>query len=448
MSTSYSPSFASSGNRPYFFLSYAHTPHQPGSGQAQPSPFVRIFFEQLCADIVELTQASHPVGFMDSNILIGDSWPHELANALATCRVFVPLYSAGYFNSERCGREWTAFARRVEIYRNETQENINAIIPVVYSNIEPEQIPAEIRDIQYKHPNMGAEYEQNGIYGLIKLNAMEEALQHTVLTLAKRIVDVAHSIDLPPSMRTNYHALTPTFGREHIPGSGRHEVHVAVSALDTTRQLPRGRSNLYYGRSPQDWNPYHPATSEPVSRHTARMLADYGFQAEISSYENSHATLIAEEPTAPALILVDPWSTLKPTRRDLLRELDNLDRPWIRTIVPRNAMDSESIKAEKRLMSALRDSFFRTFQNISSDIGDSAIAMPDTIEKFWTQAARMFRIVSSQYLRRAPTNNALGPYQNRPKLEGPIPDHQDDWHNNQQDRNRSVNRNEPGGDSE
>ena len=443
---SYSPGTAASGsNRPYFFLSYAHAPEQQGSGHAKPPPFVRTFFDLLCADVMELTGASHPVGFMDSNILIGDSWPSELTDALATCRVFVPLYSIRYFNSERCGREWTAFARRIEMFRNETGQDISAIIPVIYSSIKSDQIPAAIRDIQYKHPNMGLEYDQDGIYGLIKLSTTEAALQHAVLMLAKRIVDVANSTELPTSLRSNYHALTPAFGRERIPGSGRHEVHVAVSALDTSKQLPRGRSNMYYGPSAQDWNPYHPTTSEPVSQHTARMLADYGFQAEIASYENSHVTLIAEEPTAPALVLIDPWSTLKPDRKTLLQELDSLDRPWIRTIIPRGATDSESNKAKKLLMAALRDSLSRTFQNISPDINRSAVAMPETIEKFWMQAAIMFRIASNQYLRRAPTNNTFGPYSNRPKLQGPIPGQQDSWRENQQDDHRPGGRDELGG---
>ena len=34
------------------------------------------------------------------------------APALATCRVFVPLYSSGYFADERCGKEWAYFVSR------------------------------------------------------------------------------------------------------------------------------------------------------------------------------------------------------------------------------------------------------------------------------------------------------------------------------------------------
>jgi hypothetical protein len=41
----------------------------------------------------------------------GHEWPWRLSNALATCSVFVPLYSRRYFKSEHCGKEWFAFHR-------------------------------------------------------------------------------------------------------------------------------------------------------------------------------------------------------------------------------------------------------------------------------------------------------------------------------------------------
>ena len=96
---------------PYFFLGYAHTPEKP---------WVEKLYREICAEILERTTlpVSVEVGFMDgSGIPLGGDWRDEVARALATCRVFVPLYSPRYFTREECGVEWHAFAQRLIDHR-------------------------------------------------------------------------------------------------------------------------------------------------------------------------------------------------------------------------------------------------------------------------------------------------------------------------------------------
>ncbi|MBC3842855.1 hypothetical protein GXW82_29795 [Streptacidiphilus sp. 4-A2] len=49
---------------------------------------------------------------MDRGMHLGEGWVGRLSDALASCRVFVPLYSPRYFRSEPCGQEWRGFASR------------------------------------------------------------------------------------------------------------------------------------------------------------------------------------------------------------------------------------------------------------------------------------------------------------------------------------------------
>src|SRR5215831_11319808 len=86
------------GRMPYFFLSYARTPRQDPSDPSDPDRWVHKLYRDLCEHILNLTNAQPgSAGFMDRETRPGDEWPRELAQALATCRVFVPLYSPRYF---------------------------------------------------------------------------------------------------------------------------------------------------------------------------------------------------------------------------------------------------------------------------------------------------------------------------------------------------------------
>ncbi|MGW1355371.1 FxsC protein, partial [Streptomyces sp. NPDC002409] len=86
-------------HRPYFFLSYAHTPGYGGG--TDPDMWVERLFKDLCDHVLAMTDlpAGAPAGFMDREIRSGEGWSERLGEVLATCRVFVPLFSPRYFAS-------------------------------------------------------------------------------------------------------------------------------------------------------------------------------------------------------------------------------------------------------------------------------------------------------------------------------------------------------------
>jgi hypothetical protein len=85
-------------NAPYFFLSYAHTPTKDRDDSDR---WVYQLYNDLCKDIVAILMISpEAVGFMDRDMQRGPDWSRRICDALASCRVFVPLYSPRYFENE------------------------------------------------------------------------------------------------------------------------------------------------------------------------------------------------------------------------------------------------------------------------------------------------------------------------------------------------------------
>src|SRR5262245_48908922 len=118
----------------YFFLSYFHR-------DAKDNEWFKEFYEDLTRDVA--TEANVPVDtpysdirFFDrEGIQTGDRWDSTLAEALQTSRVFLPVYSTGYFKSEYCGKEFRVFHDRIREYErtNQLQQgDAPLIIPVLW----------------------------------------------------------------------------------------------------------------------------------------------------------------------------------------------------------------------------------------------------------------------------------------------------------------------------
>jgi len=204
-------------SEPYFFLSYAHTPKRHPNDPGDPDRWVCQLYDDLCEIILGLTNA-HPrsVGFMDRQSGPGARWPEDLAQALATCKVFVPLYSERYFGSEHCGREWFAFARRELTHRAQGGRVSSAIVPALWADIDPDCLPEVAKSVHYDHSDFGRRYRAEGFYGLIKLKRFRKDYELAVHQLARRIVRVAKETKLGPAQASDYQALQCAFGS---PGS-------------------------------------------------------------------------------------------------------------------------------------------------------------------------------------------------------------------------------------
>lgn len=334
--------------RPYFFLSYAHTPPYEAEA-AGPNAWVKKLYDSLCSHIMEMTELPQGarVGFLDQRIEVGARWPDELSENLARCQVFVPLYSPRYFISEQCGREWWAFHQR-EIHRRarHAESRESAIIPALWVPVELAQLPQIAKDLQFHHTDFGEDYAAEGFYGLIKLHYLNDQYELAVYRLAQRIVRASRSVDLAEGqIYPRYEDLPSAFGDGARPPG--FDVTVIAHCLS---DLPASRIPDYYGDTPTGWNPFHPTSGRPLVEHAADLVQSMNYQVTISDFETEADRLLTtDRPASPALLLLDRWALESPRVQKLMAQLSKQHRPWISVMVPQNRDDVIPAERDQKL---------------------------------------------------------------------------------------------------
>ncbi|MEW9529442.1 TIR-like protein FxsC [Microbispora sp. NPDC049125] len=362
-----SPPSGFAGQVPYFFLSYAHIPTHDPNSRSDPNRWVVKLFDDLCDHIINMTNLSQgQAGFMDVELRSGHHWPDRLSDALATCRVFVPLYSPRYFDSEQCGKEWAAFLQRVNNHTGPEGQIPEAIVPALWHPLPPDLLPQVAQSIQFTHDGMGTRYREEGFYGLVKMSAMRSHYQKATIALARRIVEVAQRTPVPPThpppryvdLRSAFHDY-----------AGHRPLRVTVVAPGLA-QLPSSRIPYYYGLTPQEWNPFRGENNtRSLASHTEEIAIAHGFLAEIGSLEE-HSRLLtsAEDSDAPAIMLIDPWATIEAECRRTLRAFDRRRRLGTNLIVPWNPDDRQTVEARPQLQRSLDSALHNHLTDPSPDV--------------------------------------------------------------------------------
>ncbi|MCH0539532.1 TIR domain-containing protein [Streptomyces sp. MUM 203J] len=421
-----SPAQRAADHRPYFFLSYAHTPRYERGGP-DPDMWVERLFRDLCEHVMAITDLPRgaPAGFMDREIRSGEGWSERLADVLATCRVFVPLFSPRYFASQMCGKEWYAFAQRAIYHEAVHDESAEAIVPALWVPVPPEQLPVPAERLQFNHRDFGDRYVTDGLYGLIKLRIFERQYEQAVYELAKRIVHVADTTRLGPGRPVDYRQAPSAFGPPAVgPRPGPRPLQVTVAA-PTRHDLPEGRDPAYYGDHPQDWNPYHPDIARPLAHVAEELTRSLNYQATVASFDHeAHLPHDAKTPPArPEILLVDRWALQDEERCRQLAAFDAGDRPWVSVVVPWNRADPQSRAAEADLTEKLEATMPVTMGQGRAASRAAARGVP-SMEAFGQILPQIVEAAAQQYLRRAavyPPAPAGGTPTARPRLRGPLP---------------------------
>ncbi len=192
---------SSNSSDPYvFFMSYARTPYKGARAKKDASDLaLEEFYTLLCSNIMQLTDhdGEESPGFLNRGMDTGVDWENRLKHALATCRVFVPIYNTRYFTREWCGKEWDAFARRQEEQLRTRPYTGNAIVPVLWVGEQHLSMPPVAAKVQYAIPSLGRPYLQAGLYGF-KQAGRRGMYRSLVWSLAEMIVKVAQQTSLAP----------------------------------------------------------------------------------------------------------------------------------------------------------------------------------------------------------------------------------------------------------
>ncbi|MFJ3770793.1 TIR-like protein FxsC [Streptomyces sp. NPDC090075] len=410
-------------NRPYFFLSYAHTPPW-GPDSGDPDHWVRVLFNDLCSHIMALTDlpAGSPAGFMDRQMRSGEGWPEKLSQNLATCRVFVPLFSPRYFTSEMCGREWYAFHERMLHAKSTGAAPVSAMVPALWTRVDFGELPDSVRHIHVENSSSGGRYLTNGIYGLIKLNRLRDEYEETVFALAERIVQAAHETRLPPGRPRDYESTPSAFKPR---GTGPRHIRLTVAA-PTRDSVPEHRDAQPYGDDVLDWNPYHTESTRALSAHAEELIRSLDYRVTVAALDDESPGEEPPESVAgrPGIVVVDQWALTDEERRSRLKVFDGSAHPWVSAIVPRCRADLQNHGEEgrrlaeelERVMPAILDRARR---------GDCRYAVNGvpTLTSFTKVLPDVVAYTSRQFLKNAEVRLPPGPHLPRPRLTdvGPPP---------------------------
>lgn len=430
------------GDSPYFFLSYARIPRYDLSDPRDPNTWFHKLYKDLCATVMEFITGKLP-GFMDRDLHVGAEWQRKISEAIANCRVFVPLYSDRYFDSDFCGREWSAFAMRVLGEKARNPDISVAIVPALWVPVEEENLPNVAKEIQFNHHDFGERYSSEGFYGIIKTSRYRHDYVTAVHKLAKRIVEVARETSLSPGRRLDIMSLPDAFhggigtptgtgltggtgGASGTGGTGGAggtvpapdgaDMHLTVVAPDISN-LPAGRTPIYYGPRQRDWRPYLPDARQPITDYAAGLTAYFGCRPSVGTFEE-HDRNVLNGQGVPGLYIIDAWAATRPSYRRQLKRVDDLDEHWTSVLLPWNQSDQETTAAERELRRTLSTCIGRKLADIPYKYRDLAVDIKDLDEFAYVMTGMAMKMLR-RFLQSAPAHPPEGDSGERPTLRPP-----------------------------
>ena len=397
---------------PLFYLSYAHGLRDDRTSR-DPDLWIGQLYDDLCEHIKSLADLppGAKAGFMDRELRQGHEWPDRLANALATCGVFVPLYSRRYFKSEHCGKEWFAFNRRRLNYKAKNADPVEKIVPALWIPIPDDQLPEAASSVQYNSAGFSPLYDEHGFYGIMKVSRWRDAYQEAVYLLARRILTAAEaSLSAWPGGNVPYEALPSAFGGQYATGPGDKPLRVTIVA-PSSDELPGERDRSYYGKDIHEWNPYRQDSVRPLADLASELARSLSYTPEVGDLYRHEAALVGgEPPCGPEVLLIDPWAAMQPECRDILRRLDSTDKPWVQVIVVWNQRDTQMRADTERVRAALDAALPRKLREGRATSALAVRGVP-SLEDFGVVLPAVIAAAGRHYLRSASAHLPPEPHQ-------------------------------------
>jgi FxsC-like protein len=360
-----------------YFLSYARLDRDN-----DPFGCIPRFFEDLDREIRRrLVIRQGLAGFFDrEGIEPGDLWPEALGGALQSCRSLICLYSAAYFDSEYCGKEWSAFDLRLAKYRADGSpqgRSAPLILPVLF---DPPQdlvpLPEGVADIQYDDADYPDVYRENGLrYLMVRQSpALATAYEDFKDALVRRLLQLLeeHNLDpldtLPEIKKVPsyfHHACaaaaveggqSPALSR----GSGpRYADFVYVAASRDEISSIKTNVEGYGEEGGLDWKPYWPDPAKEAGLLAQGVATNEGFRYQVLPLSENLEKQVAEarEKNRIVILLADAWTLCLERYRDIIRRYDGIDSWNSAVTVAWNTRDEETRKQQTRLAAGVRVAF-------------------------------------------------------------------------------------------
>jgi len=342
---------------PVFFLSHARTPGSRAFGSDPDRPVFE-FFGDLSREVARVMGVRKAdAGHVERPRIT----PAESHRALATCQVFVPMYSPRYFTDPVCGRQWTAFEHRAGAAYP------GSVIPVLWTPRRAAvTLPLAVLDVptDLGPPEPGGEstavdeeerYDEGGLYRLMDLDEDRQVYRRILRRLARRVAVAARTSPAPPVSVSEVVNAADAFA---VPPP-RPVLRVTVLAPQNNR-LPPGRDAVAYGPLPTDWQPYKSGVEAPVAVQMAEVARNLGFIPESVPFEKAYGEFLNAGPApAPWVLVIDAWMLSDPQLAERVRAIDAAGRPWVAVLAVLAVDDGQTRENESRLRSLLRSALPR-----------------------------------------------------------------------------------------
>lgn len=276
----------------------------------------------------------------------GSEWPQQLAKDLRTCQVFLSIESPDYFQSVYCGKEWSAFHRRLG------KPVLPLHIRIGWLPIpkrQRENLPQAVQDIQDTRAAVGDNFEQlvraqpGGPYQAA-LNKLVELIvsvweKHT-LPAADQILDLSEIESAFSSLGQVEAPRKKTAGVRHV------RFGVVAAAQEEVRGFREPSDG--YGSLPVDWMPFHPEDSWPIGPFAQGVAASQKLTSHFLSLDGDLQKELADAEKARNLVilLVDPWALGMKQHEALFRSYEDMHFlscslliPWPNDPQTRNSRD-------------------------------------------------------------------------------------------------------------
>ena len=404
----------------FFFFSYARNDTQ--------NEYLRSFYNELVVEISgRLGIKPNEAGFLDANLPSGSLWAEKTAQALATCKVFIPVYSPSFFNSGYCGQEWHCFRQRLA----ESKASNELILPVWWLPAGP-QLPKCVASIQDPRDNHGKEFREHGLHLLRKVKRYRDDYEVFLTTFANQAIEAASRHDpiegRIPNLVTSPNAFLgePSEGTtclvgDRPPGGGPKWARFIIVA-GSQKQMGRYRSNIdCYGPEWDEWRPYYPDHDDPIGMHAQRLAGAQRLNSDLKVADGGLLKFVrdAEKRREIVLLLVDIWATKIDEYSTLLDEYDYEQFENAAVVVPENRTDSETAEhiddLRGELFKCLRRSMLNNIQLFREDTG-TVQAFEGAVQDVIVEVRRRIVDENPPERRAGPNDDDADP---RPRIVGP-----------------------------
>jgi FxsC-like protein len=372
-----------------FFLSYA---------RSDADSYFKRFRQELAEAVrVRVSGALEDVAFVDrDDILPGEEWRVELADALRHSKVLVPVYSRSFFSSDYCGREWTVFRQRQDVaVAGGAARRPPVIQPVLWVGWDdlPDSLPGVAGDIQLEHDKYGEEYAQVGLRRMMMQSRYRNARTDVIEGIADMIVDVARVDALPPLPAAPVLSDIPSAfiaaaaplgvagivapavvaGVAGVAGIGAAAAPAGRSSTSGPRYVqfiyvagrrdqlaPLRKQVACYGEdSGEQWKPYHPEVSCGIADLALEVAGTERFYTQPMPLAPDLISRLEEAERQDNLvaIIVDTWTLRLEEYHTFMREYDKRSFLNCVVLVPWNSADEETEGSREVLEDAIRATF-------------------------------------------------------------------------------------------